>query len=247
VEELPTVATVSKSIDAADGSSLERLDAAVRIAGELRELGDQVVDRYVQAARAEGRSWTQIGDVLGVTKQAAQQRLVALRVPTSSWPGMSEAASAVVGRAGEEARALGHRYLGTEHLLLALASDDGLAGATLSRLGASPRKVAEQIHHIIGPGYSGESATLGITPRTKRVLEAAVKEARRLGHRCADAEHLLLAVSENRGVAEQILRALGSEAGAVRVQLAELLEGEAPEIAAKLRAPAQRRLRRSRA
>jgi hypothetical protein len=247
VDELPTVATLCEGIDAADGSSLERLDAAMRISGELRERGDQVVDRYVQAARAEGRSWTQIGDVLGVSKQAAQQRFVALPMTTSSWPGMSEAASVVIGRAVEEARALGHRYLGTEHLLLALASDDGLAGATLARLGVSPRNVAEQIHGIIGPGHSSRSATLGITPRTKRVLEAARKDARRLGHRCADTEHLLLAVSEHEGVAEQVLRALGSEPGVVRAQLAELLEGEAPEIAAKMRAPARRRLRRSRA
>jgi ATP-dependent Clp protease ATP-binding subunit ClpA len=85
-----------------------------------------------------------------------------------------------------------------------------------------------------------------VTPRTKRVLEAARKEGARLGHRCADTEHLLLAVSEHEGVAEQVLRALGSEPGAVRAQLAELLEGEAPEIAAKIRAPARRRLRRSR-
>src|SRR3954453_6807336 len=94
-------------IDAADGSSLERLGAGVRISGELRERGDQVVDRYVQAARAEGRSWMQIGDVLGVSTQPAQQRFVALPMPTSSWPGMSAAASVVIGRAVKEARALG--------------------------------------------------------------------------------------------------------------------------------------------
>jgi hypothetical protein len=70
-DDPPSVATLC-------GSSLERLGAGVRISGELRERGDQVGDRYVQAARAEGRSWTQIGDVLGVSKQAAQQRFVAL-------------------------------------------------------------------------------------------------------------------------------------------------------------------------
>ena len=56
MDELPTVATLCEGIDAADGSSLERLDAAVRISGQLRERGDQVVDCYVQAARAAGRS-----------------------------------------------------------------------------------------------------------------------------------------------------------------------------------------------
>lgn len=239
MDELPTVAVLAGRIDAAGASSLERLGHAVRIAGELDRLGDQVVDRYVESARAEGRTWSQIGGVLGVSKQAAQQRFVA-RAP-SAWPGMSDAGAEVMVRAAEEARALRHRFLGTEHLLLALASDDGLAGSALRRLGVSPAEIAERI----GPGHSSESATLGVAPRTKRVLEAAVKDARRLGLRCADPEHLLLAVSEHGGGAQEILRALGSEPGDVRAQLAELLEGEAPELAARLRAPARRRLRRS--
>ena len=248
MEDLPTVDSLAARIDAEEaGSPLERLGAAVAIAGELRELGDLVVDRYVQAARADERSWSQIGEVLGVTMQAAQQRFVAQPIQTAPWPGLSEAASDVVGRAVEEARQLHHRYLGTEHLLLALASDDGLAGAALERLGVSAERVTEQIQRLIGPGHSAHSATLGITPRTKRVLEAARKESRRLGHRCADTEHLLLAVSETEGAAEQMLREDGAEPGDVRTQLAALLEQEAPEVAAKLRTPPRRRLLRSRA
>ena len=191
MDELPTAATLAGRIDAAGASSLERLEHAVRIAGELDRLGEQVVERYVESARADGRTWSQIGGVLGVTKQAAQQRFVA--PAPSAWPGMSEGGAEVMRRAAQEARALRHRYLGTEHLLLALASDDGLAGSALRRLGVSPAEVAERI----GSGHSSETATLGVTALTKRVLEAAVKEARRLGHRCADPEHLLLAVSEH--------------------------------------------------
>jgi ATP-dependent Clp protease ATP-binding subunit ClpC len=182
-----------------------------------------------------------------VTKQAAQQRFVAQPMHTAPWPGLSEAASDVVGRAVSEARLLHHRYLGTEHLLLALASDDGLAGSTLEHLGISPEGVMERIQRIIGPGHSADSATLGITPRTKRVLDAARKEARRLGHRCADTEHLLLAVSEAEGTAGQVLREAGAEPGDVRAQVAALLDKEAPEVAAKLRTPPRRRLLRSRA
>ena len=245
MDDLPDVNNLTARIDAreARGSSLERLGAAVAIAGDLREVGELVVDRYVHAARADGRSWSQIGEVLGVSKQAAQQRFVAEPL-TAPLPGLSEAASEVVGRAVEEARLLRHRYLGTEHLLLALASDDGLAGAALERLDVSAERLTEQIQRILGPGHS---ATLGIAPRTKRVLEAARKEARRLGHRCAETEHLLLAVSETEGAAEQMLREAGAEPGDVRTQLAALLEKEAPEVAAKLRTPARRRLLRSRA
>ena len=239
--------SLAARIDAEEaGSSLDRLGAAVAIAGELRELGDLVVDRYVQAARVDERSWSQIGAMLGVTKQGAQQRFVAQPIQTARWPGLSEAASDVVGRAVEHARRLHHRYLGSEHLLLALASDDGLAGSTLEHFGVSLEGVTEQIERIIGPGHSADSATLGMTPRTKRALEAARKEARRLGHRCADAEHLLLAISETEGPAEQILREAGAQPGDVRAQLAALLAKEAPEIAAKLRTPARRRLLRSR-
>jgi hypothetical protein len=248
VADLPNVDSLTARIDAEEpGGSLDRLGAAVAMAGDLRDLGDLVVDRYVQAARADERSWSQIGEMLGVTKQAAQQRFVARPVQSAPWPGLSEAASDIVGRAVEAARLLHHRYLGTEHLLLALASDEGLVGSTLKHFGVSPEGVTEQIQQIIGPGHSADSATLGITPRTKRVLEAARKEARRLGHRCADTEHLLLAVSETEGIAEQILREAGAEPGNVRAQLAVLLENEAPEVAAKLRTPARRRLLRSRA
>ena len=239
---VPSVQDLGREIDRAGASSLERLSAAVLTAEELRELADRLVDRYVQAARAEQRSWSQIGEALGVTKQAAQKRFVA-PVPVGEWPGMSEAAANLLGRAVAEARALGHRYLGTEHLLLALAAEEGLAGTALRRLGVSSQEVGEQIRRIIGTGHTGATATLGITPRTKRVLEAARKEARRLGHRCADSEHLLVAVSENEGVAEQILRGAGAEPGRVRDELADLLAREAPETAARLRTPARRRLR----
>ena len=242
MEEQPTAAGLAARIDAeVAGSSLERLGAAAAVGEELRQLGDSVVDRYVQAARAEQRSWSQIGEALGVSKQAAQQRFVAQPVRAAPWPGLSEAASNVATRAVEEARLLRHHYLGTEHLLLAMASDEGLAGSALKRVGVSPEDVREQIHSIIGLGHPTAAATLGIAPRTKRVFEAARKEARRLGHRCADTEHLLLAVCESDGVARQILHEAGAEAGEVRIQLAMLLENEAPEVAARLRAPARRR------
>src|SRR4051812_38683671 len=165
MEILPRIESIVAQIDAeiAD-SSLERLGAAAAIAEDLRQLGDSVVDRYVQAARADQRSWSQICEALGVSKQAAQQRFVAQPLAAAAWPGLSEAASDVATRAVEEARVLRHRYLGTEHLLLALASDEGLAGAALKRVGVSPESAREQIHCMVGPGHSADSATLGVTP-----------------------------------------------------------------------------------
>ena len=100
---------------------------------------------------------------------------------------------------------------------------------------------------VIGEGHSSETATLGISPRTKRVLEAAGNEARRLGHRCAIAapEHVLLALSaQSDAVAAQFLRDLAVSDERLRDQLGELLAGEAPELADMIRQPNRRRLRR---
>jgi hypothetical protein len=222
---------------------LARVRAAAATASELRGLGDELLDRYVQAARADGASWSEIGAALGVTKQAAHERFVAAPL---AWPqNFNQPARVVVARAIKEARGFGHRYLGTEHLLLALTAEQGLAGTTLARLGVSAHGVRVSIERIIGRGPSGGSATLGITPRTKRVLEAAVREAKRVGReRCADSQHLLLALAASDGVARDILAQHGAEEDALRERLASLIEREAPEIAAKLRAPKRRGVRR---
>lgn len=224
---------------------IARLAIAVRVADEVRDLADELLDRYVAAARAHGRPWSEIGATLGVSKQAAQQRFVAAPVDASAWPKDFDGdARGVVQLAQRRARELRHRYLGTEHLLLALTEDSGLAGATLTNLSIDSTQVSEQIRSIIGLGHSSDTATLGITPRTKRVLEAAGHEARRLGHRCAIAapEHVLLSLSAHEdGVAAHILRALDVTDDQLREQLSQLLAGEAPELAEQIRQPHQRR------
>ena len=239
-----TIEQLSAPIEADSGAGvLDRSSAAAATADELRGLGDELLDRYVQAARADGASWSEIGTALGVTKQAAHERFVDARL---AWPqNFSDPARVVVARALEEARGFGHRYLGTEHLLLALSTEPDLAGMTLAELGISEHGVRDSIERIIGRGRSGGSAALGITPRTKRVLEAAVREAKRVGRqRCSDSEHLLLALAASDGVARDILAEHGAEEDALRERLASLIEREAPEIAARLRAPRRRGVRR---
>jgi ClpA/ClpB-like protein len=244
VETGLTLEGLSKPINAVEGASaLDRLSAASATADELRGLGDALLDRYVRAARADGRSWTEIGAALGVTKQAAHERFVEAPL---AWPtNFNEPAREVVQRALTEARSFGHRYVGTEHLLLALTGDSGLAGVALADLGVDESTVRREIERIIGRGRSGYDAALGVTPRTKRVFETAIEEAKRLGsRRCADSEHLLLALGRSGGVAADILVAHGADERATRERLATLLEREAPELALKWRAPERRRGRR---
>lgn len=226
---------------------LDRLAAAVDVADDLRNLADELLDRYVASARESGRSWSEIGTVLGVSKQAAQQRFVAAPI-RYNWPkDFDDGARALLPAAERHARRLRHRYLGTEHLLLALAEDDGLAGTALARLGVDADDVDRRIREIVGEGHSSTTASLGVTPRTKRILEAARLEARRLGHRCpvASPEHVLLALGAARaGVAHDILQERGIDEAAVRRQLSELLAREAPELAAAYLQPPKRRFRR---
>jgi Clp amino terminal domain, pathogenicity island component len=226
----------------------QKLEGAVRVAGELRAVGDELLDHYVQAARAGGRSWTEIGEVLGISKQGAQQRFSAPPAsPAAPWPGgFSAAVQAVVADAADVARALGHRYLGTEHLLIALCSPRaGLAGECLARLSVSRARVEAEVVELIGRGEARPEGRLGVTPRSKRALEAARREARRAGHRCPGPEHLLLALySVSHGVATKILIGLGADAERVRETLAELLAAEAPELAERIRRPPRRRLSR---
>jgi hypothetical protein len=226
----------------------ERLEVALRVAAELRAVGDEVVDHFVQAARGEGRSWADIGDVLGITKQGAQKRFASpAAVPVEPWPrGFGPDAQAVFAQAVAEARQFGHRYVGTEHLLLALFSERaGLAANCLARLGISRQRVEERVIELIGGGDTPPDSSLGITPRTKRVFERARREAHRLGHRCPQPEHLLLALyAIPDAVAVDILTVSGASEQRTRATLAELLAGQAPELAERIRRRPRRRLAR---
>src|SRR4051812_43216665 len=111
--------TLIEDVERQASSPLKRLGFAVSRSAELYEICDDLVGRFVEDARRGGCSWTEIGGVLGVTKQAAQQRFPS--AGAELWPvGFREDAQHALGAAGERARRFGHPYLGTEHVLLAL-------------------------------------------------------------------------------------------------------------------------------
>jgi ATP-dependent Clp protease ATP-binding subunit ClpC len=134
----------------------------------------------------------------------------------------------VVVLAQQEARALGHDYIGTEHILLGLLrEDEGIAARVLRSFGVVADEVRRRVVEEVGRG--GAAAATGqipFTPRAKKVLELTLHEARELGHGAIGTEHVLLGlVRENGGVAAGILRGLGAAGDRVRDATIRLLSG----------------------
>jgi prophage maintenance system killer protein len=137
--------------------------------------------------------------------------------------------------AQEEARSLGHNYLGTEHLLLGLlAEGQGLAWRVLDQLDVSASAARGQVEAIIGRGQDTPAGPIPFTPRSKKVLELARREAKRLGHGYVGTEHLLLGmVREGEGVAAQVLARLGADRARVVEEVTRLLAGAPPMTQAR--------------
>jgi ATP-dependent Clp protease ATP-binding subunit ClpC len=120
-----------------------------------------------------------------------------------------------------------------------------LAASCLARLSITRERVEQRVVELIGRGDNAPTTSLGITPRTKRLFEHARRDARRLGRRCPQPEHLLLAIwSVRDGVGRDILAGFGASEEQARETLAELLSGQAPELAERMRRRPRRRLAR---
>jgi ATP-dependent Clp protease ATP-binding subunit ClpC len=142
----------------------------------------------------------------------------------------TERARQVVVIAQEEARALTHDRIGTEHLLLGLClEEEGLAARALGSVGVTADGVREQVARIVGTGEPAPTGQIPFTPRAKKVLELSLREALGLSHNYIGTEHVLLGlVREGDGVAIQILADLGAEAQSVREATLAMLADEAP-------------------
>ena len=146
--------------------------------------------------------------------------------------------------AQEEARLLGHPFIGTEHLLLGLIHEgEGVGAAALGRLGVSLDAVRAKVEETIGPAQIEPTEAGGsppFTPRSKKVLELALREALQLGHNYIGTEHILLGiVREGEGVAARVLVDLGASLQATRATVLDLLAElprPSPETGAALRA-----------
>ena len=226
-------------------AALDRLGAAVSVVEDLRTHGDQLLDRFVAQARRDGCSWTEIGETLGISKQAAHQRFVAAEQRPAVWPAhATDAVRAALVTAQHESQQMGHNHLGTEHLLLGLLREtDGVAAHALAALGVDRAGVMARIEERIGTGPDRPRDELCVAPRLKRALELARSHARSLGHRCMNTEHVLLGlVDVDDSLAAEILGDLGATPDTVREQLAGMLGVEPEQLRPRSH---RRRLRRA--
>jgi ATP-dependent Clp protease ATP-binding subunit ClpC len=129
--------------------------------------------------------------------------------------------------AQDEARALKHNYIGTEHILLGLLrEEEGLAARVLESLDITVEEVRAQVARIVGQGDEVTSGQIPFTPRAKKVLELALREALSLGHNYIGTEHILLGlVRENEGVAARILLDFDADAEKIRNEIIRMLSG----------------------
>jgi ATP-dependent Clp protease ATP-binding subunit ClpC len=152
----------------------------------------------------------------------------------------TERARRVVVMAQDEARMLSHNYIGTEHILLGLLRvEDGLAARLLGSLDVSIDEVREHVARIVGQGEEVATGQIPFTPRAKKVLDLALREALTLGHNYIGTEHILLGLArENEGVATRILLDLGADADRIREEMIRMVSGPGRlERADGLRAP----------
>ncbi|HEX6568790.1 MAG TPA: Clp protease N-terminal domain-containing protein [Acidimicrobiales bacterium] len=224
------------SVEDGTDDPLDQVSSAALLKDQFEQLGDDLLDHFVTRARSGGCSWTQIGEALGVTRQAAQQRhgglldRLAGRLKDGLFKRFTPRARVAVGNAQEAARARGDTYVGTEHVLLGLfaADDQNVAVQALDRLGASHADIERLVDARVPPGTTPVKGHIPFTPRAKKSLDLALREALALGHNYIGTEHIVLGLRRvEDGIAAQVLAELGVAYDELRATVVKLLLGRA--------------------
>ncbi|AEW93427.1 MULTISPECIES: Clp protease N-terminal domain-containing protein [Streptomycetaceae] len=204
-----------------EADALQHLSDAVETSTHLGEVADHLIGHFVDQARRAGASWTEIGQHMGVSKQAAQKRFVPKETEPDELleaaPGsnlftrFTARARTAVENAQQYARSLGGELIGSEHLLLALLDDSqGLAVKAVEALGAPAEQVREVVLTALGQGEASDKDRLRFSRGAKKTLQLALREALHLGHNYIGTEHLLLGLLRNEGeLGAEILIGLG--------------------------------------
>lgn len=206
------------------------LERAVEVAADVARIADDVVDHFVERARTAGCSWAEIGAVLGVSRQGAQQRFGGfansdrhckhLEAP------LTPRARRALRQANREARRAGASDIDAAHLLLALLRDPrGVATKTLLWMGVAPGDV-EAALDLQPSGSTASRANTGASS----VLRRALEEAQSLGHDYIGTEHLLLGLLAEPGRCSDVAASLGGDYDGARRHVLELLDAASADV-----------------
>jgi len=236
-------------IKSTEGTPLDQVSAAVQTSEHLGELADHLIGHFVDQARKSGASWTEIGQSMGVTKQAAQKRFVP---KASDWGDLlsgafppdpvkfsrftDRAKRAVIAARQEAIKHRNDRVL-PEHLILGMLHEqEGLAARAITALGVAPEAARAALGAVL-PTAIPDGVTPGHVPfdsRAMKVLELTLREALALGHNYIGTEHILLGLlDEEESLGGGTLAGLGITTERARDWLVPALEQTA---AAKRRA-----------
>ncbi|HEY7105240.1 MAG TPA: Clp protease N-terminal domain-containing protein [Acidimicrobiia bacterium] len=233
--------------DATSAEPLARLETAARTVRAANEAADAALGYFVDQARRAGHSWSEIGEALGVSKQAAQQRQVARTggLTSVTFERFTDRARMVVAASEDCARELGHNYVGTEHLLLAqFSAPEGIAAQVLGELGIERGGVQRGIRERVRDGATPPEGDLPFTPRSIDVFTGALAAALELRHNYIGTEHLLLGLLRTDGLAKEILADAGADEArvtqAITAKLAGFARTPAPRTTPPRRRPANK-------
>lgn len=206
-----------------DGTGLDHLAEACLMARHLDDLADHLVGHFVDQARRSGASWTMIGQSMGVTKQAAQQR---------SAPGVAAVdrftnrAQVVVLKAQNHARDRGQSEVTSIDLLFGLLAEwEGLAGQVMEAAGVTAESLGVAATEALPAAGRPNQYHVDFSVGLKKVYELAVREALRLGHNYVGTEHIMLALLEaQEEPGAQVLARLGVTKAAAERRVREALD-----------------------
>ena len=217
--------SVAKLVDAvrqqAPGAALDRVEAALTVSEELALCADELIGQFVEEARRAGCSWTEIGQRIGVTKQAARQRFAdpRWRAPKAWSCRLSAPCGGCLEAAGREAAADGAAEVGTHHQLIGLFHE-GVAAAVLEELGVRADAVRAAARELFPGGALPGERPPQESAEAREAIQRAAAIAQQAGPGDVGTEHLLAALALDPGSrAGRVLSHLGVSTAAIKKEL----------------------------
>jgi hypothetical protein len=237
MDDSPTALNVliAQVLDTHPGADpLARVEAACQASADLDEVADHLVGHFVDEARGAGFTWTQIGEHIGVTKQAARKRFAPRDVPDklpdtaargNVFGRYTDRARHVVVLAQENARRHGHPLIGTEHILLGICQEDSDIGAkAIEASGVSLTDLEAVITTRLAPASTNLQGHIPFAQEGKKTLELAARASLLLDHDQIGTGHLLLGlIEEGTALAAQVLAETGVTAERAQAEVVRLL------------------------